>query len=74
MADRISLADTLIRKPINPPDLRSDETKEADDRVRRAIARERERCALIADDMRAGLTNGGAINACKAIATAIRRT
>ena len=38
-----------------------------------AVMAERERCALIADDTRATLKNGGAINACKAIAAAIRR-
>lgn len=32
-----------------PPDLRSDETKREDARVAAAVARERERCAKIAD-------------------------
>ncbi len=36
------------------------------------VLAERERCARIADQHAYGLTNGGAINACRAIALAIR--
>lgn len=60
-----------------PADLRSDERKEIDDvrhlAVARAVAAERERCAKIAEQEARRLTNGGAINACRAIAAAIRR-
>lgn len=37
-----------------------------------AVAAERERCAKIAEEHAKALRNGGAINACKHIAAAIR--
>jgi hypothetical protein len=42
--------------------------------IDQAVARERERCAQIAEHYSGTLRNGGAINACRSIAKAIRGT